>query len=56
MKYKTVLASREARLWLKDIVVPAILLCTTVLNIPEVKQTVNEKVKQFKSKRKNESY
>lgn len=54
MKRKTIDASREARLWIKDIVVPALLFGATVLNIPEVKQAVNEKVKQFKS-RKNGS-
>ena len=47
--------SREIRLWIRDILVPAVGLAATALSIPEVRDIVNDKVKDirddFKRKR-----
>lgn len=37
--------SREIRLWIRDILVPAVGLAATALSIPEVRNMVNDKVK-----------
>lgn len=47
--------SREIRLWIRDIMVPAIGLMVTAMSIPEVRDMANDKVKNvrdyFKQKR-----
>lgn len=47
--------SREIRLWIRDILVPAVGLAATALSIPEVRDMVNDKIKDtrenFKRKR-----
>lgn len=48
MKRKHIEAAREARLWIGQIVVPAITLAATVLTIPEVRQSVAEKINNAK--------
>lgn len=50
MTYKQIEASREARLWIGQIVVPAITLAATTLAIPEVREAVALKAKQIKNK------
>lgn len=52
MKYKHIEASREARLWITQIVGPSILLAASVLQIPEVKQAVSEKIADFRNRKK----
>ena len=40
--------SREIRLWIRDILVPAVGLTATALSIPEVRDMVNDKVKDIR--------
>lgn len=49
MTYKQIEAAREARLWLKEIVVPTAVVVSTALTIPEVRQAVAAKAKDIKS-------
>lgn len=48
MKYKHIEAAREVRLWIGQIVVPAMTLAATTLAIPEVRQAVAAKAKLVK--------
>ena len=48
MTYKQIEASRERRLWIGQIIVPALTLATSVLAIPEVREAVSEKLKDMK--------
>lgn len=41
--------SREIRLWIRDILVPAVGLVATALSIPEVRDIVNDKVKDVRN-------
>jgi hypothetical protein len=49
MTYKQIEASREARLWIGQIVIPVVTLAMTSLAIPEVRQTVATKANQLKT-------
>ncbi len=49
MTYKQIEASREARLWLGQIIVPAMTLAVSTLAIPEVRQAVAAKAENVKS-------
>ena len=40
--------SREIRLWIRDILVPAVGLAATALSIPEVRNMINDKVKDVR--------
>lgn len=53
MTYKQIEASREARLWIGQIVVPAITLAATSLAIPEVRQAVAAKADEVKRSIRN---
>lgn len=55
MNYKQIEASREARLWLGQIIVPAIGLAVAVLAIPEVRQAVVLKADDIKRSIKNKT-
>ena len=46
MTYKQIDASREVRLWIGQIIVPAITLAATTMAIPEVRQAVAAKEKR----------
>lgn len=48
MKRKTIDASREVRLWIGQIFVPAITLAATTMTIPEVRQAVAAKARSIK--------
>lgn len=48
MTYKQIEASREARLWIGQIIVPAITLVGTSMAIPEVRQAVVAKASEIK--------
>lgn len=48
MTYKQIEASREARLWIGQIIVPAISIAVTTLAIPEVRQAVATKAESIK--------
>lgn len=48
MTYKQIEASREARLWIGQIIVPAMTLAVSTLAIPEVRQAVAAKAESVK--------
>lgn len=48
MTYKQIEASREARLWLGQIIVPALTFAVTTLAIPEVRQAIATKAMSVK--------
>lgn len=48
MTYKQIEASREARLWVGQILVPAVSAAVAVLSIPEVREMVATKANQVK--------
>lgn len=48
MTYKQIEASREVRLWIGQIIVPAITLAATAMAIPEVRQAVAAKADSIK--------
>lgn len=48
MKRKNIDAMREVRLWIGQIVVPAITLAATTMAIPEVRQAVAAKASEVK--------
>lgn len=49
MTYKQIEASREVRLWIGQIIIPAVTLAGTVLAIPEVRQAVAAKARDVKN-------
>lgn len=48
MKHKNIEAMREIRLWIGQLVVPAVTLAVTALSIPEVRQAVAAKANSVK--------
>ena len=48
MTYKQIEASREARLWVGQILVPTVSAAVAVLSIPEVREMVAAKANQIK--------
>ena len=48
MTYKQIEASRETRLWIGQIIVPAITFAATTLAIPEVRQAIAAKANSIK--------
>lgn len=54
MKYTTIEASREARLWIKQVIVPSMLTAAMMLQVPEIKSAVNEKIANFRNKKKEQ--
>lgn len=48
MTYKQIEASREARLWIGQVVVPAASMVVATLSIPEVRQMVATKANSIK--------
>lgn len=48
MTHKQIEAARETRLWIGQILVPAITLAATTLAIPEVRQAVVAKANEIK--------
>lgn len=53
MTYKQIEASREARLWIGQIIVPAVTVVGSALAIPEVRQAVATKAEEVKRTIKN---
>ena len=49
MKHKHVEASREVRLWLGQIVIPALTVVATALTIPEVRSKAASKASDIKN-------
>lgn len=51
MTYKQIEASREARLWIGQVIVPAVVGAATVLTLhPELKDKAKKKISSIKSK------
>lgn len=48
MTYKQIEASREARLWISQVIVPVATVIGTAMMIPEVREKVGEKAKSVK--------
>ena len=48
MTYKQIEASREARLWLGQIFIPAVTAVVTISVIPEVREVIATKAKSVK--------
>ena len=48
MTYKQIEASREVRLWIGQIIVPAITVGVTLLAIPDVRQAISAKARNVK--------
>ena len=48
MTYKQIEQMREARLWIKDIVVPVVGAAAIIISVPEARTAVSEKVKSTK--------
>lgn len=50
MTYKQIEASREARLWIGQVIVPAIIGAVTIASNPNARRFVEEKSKEVKEK------
>lgn len=51
MTYKQIEASREARLWITQVIVPALGMATAlVVTVPEVRAAVVDKAREIKNK------
>lgn len=50
MTYKQIEASRELRLWIGQVIVPAITMSTVVLANPDVRRAAAEKIESVKQK------
>ena len=48
MTYKQIEQMREARLWIKDIVVPVIGAAAIVISVPEARTAVGDSIKNAK--------
>lgn len=46
MKYKHIEAAREARLWIGQIVVPAVTTAAMLMTVPEVRTAVKAKIEE----------
>lgn len=49
MTYKQIEASREARLWIGQVIIPAITVVGAAMTVPEVRKAVIEKVNNVKT-------
>lgn len=52
MTYKQIEASRELRLWIGQVIVPAVAVAVTVATVPEVREAVAEKFTSLKDRLK----
>lgn len=50
MDYKKVETAREIRLWVKEIIIPGLLITGTVLSIPEVQVAIKNQTTKVKTK------
>lgn len=50
MTYKQIEASREARLWIGQVIVPAIGVTAAVMSNPEIRQAASAKLESIKEK------
>ena len=49
MTYKQIEASREARLWIGQVIIPAIAVVGAAMTVPEVRKAVIEKANNLKT-------
>ena len=49
MTYKQIEASREARLWIGQVIIPAITVVGAAMTVPEVRKAVIEKANNVKT-------
>ena len=49
MTYKQIEASREARLWIGQVIIPVITVVGAAMTVPEVRKAVIEKVNNVKT-------
>lgn len=49
MTYKQIEASREARLWIGQVIIPAITVVGAAMTVPEVRKAVTEKANNVKT-------
>ena len=49
MTYKQIEASREARLWIGHVIIPAITVVGAAMTVPEVRKAVAEKANNLKT-------
>ena len=48
MTYKQIEAARETRLWISQVIIPAIAVVGTIMSIPETRQAVTDKYDKVK--------
>ena len=53
MTYKQIEASREARLWIGQVIVPAIAFAAGALAVPEIRKAASTKINNAKQRIKN---
>lgn len=53
MTYKQIEAAREARLWLSQIIIPTATAAVVIGTIPEVRNSIVDKIRDTKSKIKS---
>lgn len=53
MKRNTIDASREVRLWIGQVIIPAAMLSMSILSIPGVKESISEAVNAKREEMKN---
>ena len=53
MTYKQIEASRELRLWIGQVIVPAVTMAVALASIPEVRNTASRKLEELKWKFKS---
>lgn len=56
MTYKQIEASREVRLWIGQVIVPAVATALTVASIPQVREFAKETVSNVKAKIKRKKF
>lgn len=55
MTYKQIEASRELRLWIGQVIAPAVTMAVALASIPEVRNTASRKLGELKWKIKSRS-
>ena len=53
MTYKQINGAREVRLWVGQVIVPGVILTTTMMNNPEVCNAIKSKCKKVKESIEN---
>ena len=53
MTYKQIEVSRELRLWIGQVIVPAVTMAVALASIPEVRNTASRKLEELKWKFKS---